>query len=150
MSASDPIDAVSASWRQLEEVIQRLHDAARTASSPEEFFRQLIQETSAALGGLGGAVWQRHDATAWRLLGEWPTGALTAAVCDAPSTVSDRRVRVEQAARKGRAFYDAGDDSKTESDTSGEVTRRELRRDCLYVPTPSSGGTPAEASWTLE
>ncbi|MCA9260414.1 MAG: HlyD family efflux transporter periplasmic adaptor subunit, partial [Planctomycetales bacterium] len=50
----------------------------------------------------------------------------------------------------GRAFYDAGDDSKTESDTSGEVTRRELRRDCLYVPTPSSGGTPAEASWTLE
>jgi len=53
---ADPSDA---SWLQLEEMIERLHEAARADLAPRDFYRRLLAEACAVTGAAGGAVWRR-------------------------------------------------------------------------------------------
>src|SRR5690349_8465227 len=55
-SAADLSDA---SWLQLEEMIERLHDAARSELPPREFYRRLLADACTATGASGGAAWRR-------------------------------------------------------------------------------------------
>ncbi|WP_428306865.1 efflux RND transporter periplasmic adaptor subunit [Lacipirellula sp.] len=60
MSPRSPLtDAADASWLQLEELVERLHAAARSDATPREFYRQLLAETCAAVRATGGAGWRR-------------------------------------------------------------------------------------------
>lgn len=60
MSPRSPLtDAADASWLQLEELVERQHAAARSEATPREFYRQLLAETCAAVGAIGGAGWRR-------------------------------------------------------------------------------------------
>lgn len=60
MSPRSPLtDAADASWLQLEKLVERLHTAARSEATPREFYRQLLAETYAAVGAIGGAGWRR-------------------------------------------------------------------------------------------
>ena len=56
-SAADLSDA---SWLQLEEMIERLHEAARSDLPPREFFGRLLADACAATGAVGGAAWRRR------------------------------------------------------------------------------------------
>ena len=47
-----------ANWQQLEDFARHLHDAARSASGPVQFYQPLLQEAVALLAAMGGAVWQ--------------------------------------------------------------------------------------------
>ena len=48
----------AASWDQLEQAIERLHDVARRPLGVREFYRCLLDELTAALDAPGGAVWR--------------------------------------------------------------------------------------------
>ena len=52
-------DLSNTSWLQLEEMIERLHEAARADSPPREFYTRLLAEACAATGAAGGAAWRR-------------------------------------------------------------------------------------------
>lgn len=47
-----------AEWQQLEDFVAGLHDAARSATNPAEFYDRLLQGTVTLLAAVGGAVWR--------------------------------------------------------------------------------------------
>lgn len=62
MSATDPTDALTASWRQFEEAVQRLHAAARSSLDERTFYEQLAHEAAAAVAATAAYVWRRDEA----------------------------------------------------------------------------------------
>jgi hypothetical protein len=82
-------ESVEHVWDQLEEVVQRLHEMARTPIGEQAFYRQLCDQASAALGGCGGAAWQ-WDAQQHRpqLIGEWIGSTASAQLLPRPDRVA--------------------------------------------------------------
>ncbi|QDT75851.1 HlyD family secretion protein [Lacipirellula limnantheis] len=76
---SDPplvsADRSNASWSQLEALVERLHEAARSELMPREFFRRLLMEACAASGATAGGAWLRTTRDAIELLVEVSDGA---------------------------------------------------------------------------
>lgn len=104
---SDPsrsaADLSDASWLQLEEMIERLHEAARTDSPPREFYARLLAEACAATGAAGGAAWRRGPR------GQFEAIAAVDAEADAEESpaaigLQQRREVVEQALAAPAAF----------------------------------------------
>ncbi|MCA9238492.1 MAG: hypothetical protein KDA44_23635, partial [Planctomycetales bacterium] len=69
MPASHPLNDADASWRQQEDALARLHDAARRATSPRVFYRLLLDEFAACFGDAArAAVWLASASGAVELL----------------------------------------------------------------------------------
>jgi multidrug efflux pump subunit AcrA (membrane-fusion protein) len=47
----------AAGWSQLEELVERLHLAARRESAPREFYQRLLADACSAAGAIGGSAW---------------------------------------------------------------------------------------------
>jgi multidrug efflux pump subunit AcrA (membrane-fusion protein) len=61
---STPLSATGASselrvWQELEDVVARLGELARSVVAPQEFYRIVLDESIRTLSALGGAVWLR-------------------------------------------------------------------------------------------
>lgn len=60
-TAADP-------WHQLEKLVDRMHELARSPIAVAEFYRQLLDGCVTMLAADGGAVWQRTDTGRWTTL----------------------------------------------------------------------------------
>lgn len=71
---SDPslfaADSSDASWSQLEEMVERLHEAARSELAPREFYRRLLAEACEATGATNGGAWRRRSHESLELVAE--------------------------------------------------------------------------------
>jgi biotin/lipoyl-binding protein len=65
---SVPGDSTDPCWMQVEELVARLHDLARSATSPVDFYYPLLQQVVELLAALGGMVWIRPDGPMWQCL----------------------------------------------------------------------------------
>lgn len=85
-------DLTDASWLQLEEMIERLHEAARADSPPREFYGRLLADACAATGAAGGAAWRRGARGQFEAIAEVDIEESTAAI-----SLPLRREVIEQA-----------------------------------------------------
>lgn len=95
--SSSAADASDASWAQLEELVDRLHAAARTDVAPREFYREMLTDACAVMGASAGAAWRRGkrgelELVAEALVARSPSVAVTAA----GQTLAERRAAIEQ------------------------------------------------------
>lgn len=97
---ADPSDA---SWLQLEEMIERLHDAARADLTPREFYRLVLAEACAATGATGGAAWRRASRGQLEVIAELDVDDSTAV-----RALTQRREAVEQSLSANRNLHSEG------------------------------------------
>ena len=63
-----PGDSTDPCWRQLEELVAGLHGLARSATSPVDFYRPLLQQVVELLSAFGGMAWIRSPHGVWDCL----------------------------------------------------------------------------------
>lgn len=63
-------DPLAHHWHHLEEAVERLHQAARQATTTREFYTQLLAETSQILDAEDLAAWTPAEQGSWRLVAE--------------------------------------------------------------------------------
>jgi hypothetical protein len=97
-------DHSDASWLQLEEMIERLHDAARADLTPREFYRLVLVDACAATGATGGAAWRRSSRGQLEVIAELDVDDSTAV-----RALPQRREAVEQSLSVNRSLHAEGD-----------------------------------------
>lgn len=67
----------TAAWQELEDVFAGLGQWVRSATAPQEFYRELLDQSVRALSAVGGAVWLRTDKGGFQLVAQnnWPAAA---------------------------------------------------------------------------
>lgn len=95
--SSSAADASDASWSQLEELVDRLHVAARSDVAPRTFYREMLAEACAVMGASAGTAWRHGKRGELELVAEVsgaspPTSAVTAA----SQSIAERRTAIEE------------------------------------------------------
>lgn len=95
--SSSAADASDASWAQLEELVDRLHAAARSDVAPREFYREMLADACAVMGASAGAAWRRGKRGELELVAEALVAHSPSAAAKADGqTIAHRRAAIEE------------------------------------------------------